>query len=161
MDTPLPDLPVHSVAAISTMSCCIPWSQERLVKLQAFKKEKAFKTFAVNRVCSSSPLQTQKSHLPSSKWDGSWDQDPLVHKRDQNQLPWFQKSLLSLVRTSGMWFCSSYVTGTMVSEAACALGPYSSKSKAVLWQKGGEKNLNSSRPHLLCCFSVLIWPQQG
>lgn len=139
MDTPLPDLPVHGVTAISTMSCCIPWSHERLVKLQALKKEKAFKTFAVNRVCSSSPLQTQKSHLPSSKWDGSWDQDPLVHKRDQNQLPWFQKSLLSLVRTSGMWFCSSYVTGTMVSEAACVWAPTAAKAKQYSGKKEGKK----------------------
>lgn len=139
MDIPLPDLPVHSVTAISTMSCCIPWSHERLVKLQAFKKEKAFKTFVVNRVCSSSPLQTQKSHLPSSKWDGSRDQDPLVHKRDQNQLPWFQKSLLSLVRTSGMWFCFSYVTGTMVSEAACVWAPTAAKAKQYSGKKEGKK----------------------
>lgn len=159
MGTPLPDLPVHSVTAIRAMSCCIPWSQERLVKLQASRKEKYPWNPSQQTECSLSPVQTQKSCLPSSRWDGSWDRDPLVHKRDQNPLPWFQKSFLSLFRTSGVWFCSSYVMGTMISEATCALGPYSSKSKAGTAKKGGK--LNSSRPHLFCCFSALIWLQQG
>lgn len=141
----LPDLPAHSVTTVSTMSCCIPWSQERLAKLQAFKKRKIPSKPYQQTECARPALCRHRNHIYSLQNEmGAGTETPLVPERDQNQLPWFQKSLLSLFRTPGMWFCSSYVTGTMFSEATCALGPYSSKSRAVAWQgetqKGGEKN---------------------
>lgn len=73
---------------------------------------------------------------------------PSVHKRVRSVAVTPETSLTSVQNfscTSVMCFCSSYVTGTAlvaVSEArACALGPQSSKSRAVTW-KGEAQNEN-------------------
>lgn len=165
MNTPLPDVPVHSVTTVSPV--VFLGARRDWQKFKPAKKEKNPSKTSQQTECARPALCRHKNHIChlQNQMGAGIETPPQVHKRDQNQLPRFQKSLLSLFRTSGMWFCSSYVTGTLVPEATCVLGPYSSKSKAAAWQeetkKGGKKNEFLKATSLLCCFSALIWLQQG